>query len=227
VRKELLKALPVWLVAVAGMAGMTGCDRELPYMAPAEQPISGYFVEGYVTDRLGIPVKGLKIALRYNLDYIDSNNPPVRQFLVDDSTKVARVAVLDRSNRVRRILFQGRRSVGLLDVDFDLRDSAGALLPTGLYTVSFTLDGVSKGAYTQLVNSSVTTTTDSLGHYAIPDEFLPVGFYPVPVYAGDGVRFIGNYQISSFIVLEFYLPTHKSAAVTVTQDKITRFDYRI
>jgi hypothetical protein len=227
VRKEFLKALAKWLVVLAGVTGMSGCDRELPYMVQADQPINGYRVEGYVTDRLGLPVKGLKIALWYDLDYIDSNNPPIRQFLVDDAAKLARVVVLDQQNRVRRVMFEGRRAAGVLDIDFDLRDSAGALLPTGIYTIKFTMDGVVKGAYTQIINGAVTAATDSLGHYIIPNELLPVEYYPVPIYAGDGQRFIGNYQVSSYIVLEFYLPYHRSATVPLTQDKITRFDYRI
>jgi hypothetical protein len=227
VRKEFLKALPTWLVILMGVAGVIGCERDLPYMVSADQPISGYRIEGYVTDKLGIPIKGLKIALWYDLEYIDSNPPPSRQFLVDDTTKVARVVVLDQQNRVRRVLFQGRAKRGLLDFEFDRRDSAGVLLPTGIYTISFSMDGATKGSYYQVINGVVTTVTDSLGHYIIPNEFLPIGFYPAPIYAGNGITFIGNYQISPYVVLEFYLPVHRSASVALTQDQITRFDYRI
>jgi hypothetical protein len=227
VRKEFLKALPTWLVILVGMAGVLGCERDLPYMATADQPINGYQIEGYVTDKLGIPIKGLKIALWYDLDYIDSNTPPSRQFLVDDTTAIARVIVVDPQNKLRRVLFQGRAKLGFLDFEFDLRDSAGVLLPTGIYTISFSLNGITKGSYSQVVNGAVTAVTDSLGHYVIPNDFLPIGFYPAPIYAGDGVTFIGNYQISPYVYLEFYLPVHRSASVTLTQNQITRFDYRI
>jgi hypothetical protein len=227
VRKEFLKALPTWLVILVGMAGVLGCERDLPYMATADQPINGYQIEGYVTDKLGIPIKGLKIALWYDLDYIDSNTPPSRQFLVDDTTAIARVIVVDPQNKLRRVLFQGRAKLGFLDFEFDLRDSAGVLLPTGIYTISFSMGGVTKGSYSQVVNGAVTAVTDSLGHYVIPNGFLPIGFYPAPIYAGDGVTFIGNYQISPYVYLEFYLPVHRSASVTLTQNQITRFDYRI
>jgi hypothetical protein len=222
-----LKALPTLLVVLAGVAGVIGCERDLPYMVSADQPISGYRIEGYVTDKLGIPIKGLKIALWYDLDYIDSNNPPSRQFLVDDTTKIARVAVLDQQHKVRRLLFQGRAKLGFLDFEFDLRDSAGVSLPTGIYTVSFSMDGIVRSSYTQVIDGTVTTVTDSLGHYVIPNELLPIGFYPAPIYAGNGVTFIGNYQISPYVLLEFYLPVHRSASVTLTQDQLTRFDYRI
>ena len=215
------------MAILVGVAGVLGCERDLPYMTSADQPINGYQIEGYVTDKLGIPIKGLKIALWYDLDYIDSNTPPSRQFLVNDTTAIARVVVLDPQNKVRRVLFQGRAKLGFLDFEFDLRDSAGVLLPTGIYTISFSMGGVTKGSYSQVVNGAVTAVTDSLGHYVIPNELLPIGFYPAPIYAGDGVSFIGNYQISPYVYLEFYLPVHRSALVTLAQDQITRFDYRI
>jgi hypothetical protein len=222
-----LKALPMWLVILAGVAGVIGCERDLPYMVSADQPISGYQVDGYVTDKLGIPIKGLKIALWYDLDYIDSDSVPSRKFLVDDTAKIVRVVVFDQQNRLRRVLFQGRTELGLLDFGFDLRDSAGVLLPTGIYTISFSMGGVTKGSYTQVINGAVTAVTDSLGHYTIPKEALPVGFYPAPIYAANGITFTGNFQVSSFIILEFYLPVHRSTSVTLTKDQITRFDYRI
>ena len=222
-----MKALPTWLVILAGVASVIGCERDLPYLVSADQPISGYQVEGYVTDKLGIPIKGLKIALWYDLDYIDSDSVPSRKFLVDDTTKIARVVVLDQQHRLRRVLFQGRTELGLLDFGFDLRDSAGVLLPTGIYTISFSMGGVTKGSYTQVINGAVTALTDSLGHYSIPNEALPVGFYPAPVYGANGITFTGNFQVSSFIVLEFYLPAHRSVSVSLTKDQITRFDYRI
>ena len=158
-----MKALPTWMVILVGAAAIAGCERELPYMASVDQTISGYRIEGYVTDRLGLPVKGLRIGLRYDLDYIDSDNPPARQFFVDDTTKVARVVVLDRQNKVRRVLFEGSAKMGVLDYEFDLRDSAGVLLPTGIYTISFSMDGVTKGSFNRVINGSVTAVKSNDG----------------------------------------------------------------
>ena len=209
------------------MAGAIGCERDLPYMAPADQPINGYQLEGYVTDKLGIPVKGLKIALWYDFDYVDSDSTQSRQFVVDDSTKIARVVVLDMQHRLKRVLYQGKASLGALDYEFDMRDSTGLLLPTGIYTVSFTLGGVQRASFLDVIDGMVTAITDSLGHYIITNDFLPVGFYPAPIYAGDGYTFIGNYEVASDVALEFYLPTHRSVSVTLTQNQVTRLDYRI
>jgi len=222
-----VKALTTWMVALAGLAGVIGCERDLPYQAPSDKPISGYRIEGYVTDKLGIPVKGLQIALWYELDYVDNDNPPVRSFVVKDTSQIARIAVFDQANRLRRVVFQGRAPLGALDYLWDLKDSTGAPAPTGIYKVVFSLNGVVQSSFTQVINGAVTAVTDSLGHYSIPNELLPVGFYPAPLYSQNGSTFTGNFQVSSFVILEFYLPVHRSSAVTLTQDQLTRFDYRI
>ncbi|HTY35725.1 MAG TPA: hypothetical protein VMH23_01370, partial [Bacteroidota bacterium] len=142
-----MRATQGWLIGLVCMAGAIGCERDLPYMAPADQPINGYQLEGYVTDKLGIPVKGLKIALWYDFDYVDSDSTQSRQFVVDDSTKIARVVVLDMQHRLKRVLYQGKASLGALDYEFDMRDSTGLLLPTGIYTVSFSLGGVQRASF--------------------------------------------------------------------------------
>ena len=222
-----MKVFPTCLVILAGLASIIGCERDLPYMAQADEPISGYRLEGYVTDKLGFPIKGLPIALWYDLEYVDSDPTPSRRFVVDDASRIARVVVFDRSNRIRRVVFQGKAPLGVLDYGWDLKDSLGVPVPTGIYRVDFSMDGVLRSSYTQVINGAVTVVTDSLGHYSIPNELLPVGFYPAPQFSSNGSTFLGNFQVSSYVILEFYLSLHRSASVTLTQDQVTRFDYRI
>ena len=179
-----------------------------------------------MTDRLGIPVKNLPIALWYEFDYLDGN-PPNRLFYVDNSNETSLVRVIDTKKNVKRVLFQGRAPLGQLDVSWDQKDSLGQPVPTGIYTVDFRQGGVPKNSYTTVVNGNVTAVTDSLGHYAITNDQLPVGFYPVPLYGNDDTNFLGNFQVSSYVVLEFYLTSHRSASVTLTPDQVSRLDYRI
>ena len=222
-----MKTLPLWFVFIAVLGTGVGCERDLPYSTPPDEPISGYRLEGYITDRLGIPLKGIPIALWYEFDYIDMSPAPPREFFVDDSTKPVRVQVLDQSKRTLRILFDARRWFGHLQLNWDKRDSLDKPVPTGIYTVDFSVAGVSKGSYLVVVNGVVTTSTDSLGHYSIPNELLPIGFSPVPLYDDEGTTFLGNYVVSSFVVLELYLDVHRSAAMTLIKDQVTRFDFRI
>ncbi len=221
-----MKVFPKWLALVPALCGVAACERDLPFVVPPPEPISGYQLEGYVTDRLGIPVKNLPIALWYEFDYVDGI-APYRMFYVDNSNASSLVRVLDHNNRVKRVLFQGRAQLGVLDIAWDQEDSLGHLVPTGIYTIEFREDGVQKNSYTSIVNGNVTATTDSLGHYMISDDFLPVGYYPAPLYNNDDTNFLGNYQISSYVVLEFYLPTHRATSVTLTPDQVTRLDYTI
>jgi hypothetical protein len=223
-----VKASASCSIALVGLVILAGCERDLPYMGSAvDEPINGYRLEGYVTDKLGIPIRGLQIALWYDFEYVDSNNPPVRQFNVDDSTKIARVAVFDTNHRLYRVLFQGKAPFGVLDYLWDLKDSTGVPAPTGIYKVDFSMNGATRSSFTQVVNGTVTVVTDSLGHYLIPNELLPVGFYPAPLYSANRSTFLGNFQVSSFVNLEFYLPLHRYVSVTLIQDQVTRFDYRI
>ena len=216
-----------WAVIVLAFAGAAGCERDLPFVVPPDQPVAGYHLEGYVTDRLGIPVKGLPIALWYDFDYLDSNPPPRGPFVVTDSLAENLVQVFDYGSNLRRVLFKGRRPVGPLDVEWDQRDSTGRSVATGVYTIGFSVNGVRKSAYTVIVNGAITAVTDSLGHYSIPDPSLAMDFYPAPLYGADGTKFLGNFQISTYVILEFYLDSHRSASVTMTKDQLTRFDCRI
>jgi hypothetical protein len=220
--KSLLTRLGVALT----LSGVAGCERDLPFMAPPDQPISGYRLEGYVTDRLGIPIKGLPIGLYYDYNYIDGN-PPNRDLIIDDSTKISLVRVLDVNKRVIRVLFRGRTRLGLMDVGWDQKDSLGRSVPSGIYMIDFTLAGVPRNSYTVVVDGAVTAVTDSLGHYSIPNDYLPVGFYPAPLYSNDNTTFLGNFSITPYVVLEFHLQIRRSAAVTLLQDQVTRFDYQI
>lgn len=221
-----MKGFPKWLAIVLVLVGMIGCERDVPFMVPPPEPINGYQIEGYVTDRLGIPVKDLQVALWYEFDYVDGN-PPNRTLYVDNSNATSLVRVFDANKNVKKVLFQGRAPLGILDVSWDKKDSLGQPVPTGIYTVDFRQGGVLKNSYTTVVNGNVTVVTDSLGHYTITNDQLPVGFYPVPLYSNDDSNFLGNFQVSSYVVLEFYLTSHRSASVILTPDQVTRLDYRI
>jgi hypothetical protein len=114
-----------------------------------------------------------------------------------------------------------------LNVEWDKKDAFGRLVPSGIYTVEFNLNGVHKASNTVIVDGAVTAVTDSLGHYIIPDQNLPIGFYPVPRYSSYDSEFMGNYSITSLVSLELYLDTHRGTSFSVTKDQITRYDFVI
>jgi hypothetical protein len=224
---ERVNSNSIWLALILGLGFLSGCERDLPYVTQSDQPISGFQLEGFVTDRLGTPVKGLRIALWYDYDFLDNNTPSSRIFVVDDSSKIARVAVFDQNNKLRRVIYQRKTRLGVLDLDWDKTDSLGQAVSSGIYTVNFSEGGITKSSYTVVVDGAITAVTDSLGHYIITNDSLPVNFYPAPLYTNDDTKFLGNFQITPYIRLEFYLDIHRSANVSLIQDQVTRFDFRI
>jgi hypothetical protein len=199
---------------------LLGCERELPYETPAEKPITGYQLEGYVTDRLGVPLRGVRVGVWYDYEFVDTLHTSIPSFFVDDSSKVARVQVLSRNKRIVDVLFDGRSNVGYLDYEWDKRDATGNFAPSGVYTVDFSMNGLSRQSYSVVVDGAVTAVTDSLGHYLISDENLPVGFYPVQ-------RTNGSYRITPLIGLELYVDVHRGTSLTLVKDQVTRRDFII
>ena len=214
------------LVALTAIA-VSGCERELPFESSVSQSITGYRVEGYVTDRLGVPVKSVRITLWYDFVSIGNTNPPSHSLFVDDPNKSVVLRVLDIQNRVVKVLYNGRAPVGELDYSWNNTDSVGKQAPSGVYKMEFLLGGFVRNSYTIIVNGVVSAVTDSLGHYVIPNENLPVDFSPAPLYSSDGKRFLGNYQITPYIVLDFNLDFLRRTSLTLKKDEVTRYDLRI
>jgi len=214
------------LIVMTVMAAW-GCERELPFEASVDESISGYRVEGYVTDRLGVPMKNVRITLWYDFFSIGNTNPPSRSLVVDDASKPVLLRVLDIQDRVVKVLFSGQAPLGELEYVWNNTDSVGRLVPSGVYKTEFRLGGVVKNSFTVIVNGAVSAVTDSLGHYLIPNENLPVDFSPAPLYSSDGRRFLGNYQITPYILLDFTLDFPRRVSLTLKKDEITRLDLRI
>jgi hypothetical protein len=222
-----VKIRTILLMISLSLGGLLGCERDIPFVGSPDQPISGYQLEGYVTDRLGIPVKDLRIALWYDYSPVDDQTVPSRQFAITDSTKAIRVRVLDPENKVRCVLFEGLSRVGTREFQWDRKDSLGQDVASGVYRVEFSAGGIVRGSYTAIVDGAISAVTDSFGHYLIPNSSIPVGFFPAPLYSSSDTKFIGNYIILSDVRLEFILGNHRSAIVNMNRDLVTRFDFRI
>jgi hypothetical protein len=223
---RVVKLLGRWFAMSALVLISLACEREIP---PLIEPVtvSGYRVEGLISDRLGNPVRGVPIALHYDYELADQGPPPSKTYQVVDPNKTIRVIVYDRGNRFLRLLFQGRSSLGPLVVEWDQRDALGSLVPSGVYSVQYVVDGQTMMSYPVTVSGRITARTDSLGHYVISDENLPVGFYPVPLYTPDGTSYLGNYRISSYVLLEFQLEPRRVAGVSLVRDRVTRYDLKV
>ena len=220
---------PFWPLVLLALCLLLieACEREIP---PVAEPVTttGYQIEGFVLDGLGNPVRGLPIALYYDYELVDTGPAPSKIFRASDPSAIVRVTVFDSYNRPLLTLFQGRPpEEGGLEIDWDQEDAFGNPAPSGAYTVQYIVGGQTKMSYPVVVSGNVVTTTDTSGHYIIPDQYLPVGFSPVPLYSADSSSYLGNYQITPYVVLEFRLQPSRYGYVILTQDQITRFDFKL
>jgi hypothetical protein len=206
---------------------LQACEREIPPVGTSTT-VTGYRIEGFVLDGLGNPVRGLPIAIYYDYGLVDAGPPPTKVFQPTVPTQFVRVTVYDRFDVPVVTLFQGRSpEEGTLQVNWDQRDAGGNPVPSGAYTVQYIVDGKTQLSYPVVVSGNVVTSTDSTGHYVIPDKNLPVGFYPVPLYSADNSKFLGNWQITADIIVELRLQPSRYWSVVVTRDQITEFDIRL
>ncbi len=222
-----MRVFSLRLMLVLLLGSVPGCERELPFQTSPEKPIVGYQIEGYVMDRLGTPLKGVRVGVWYDYEFVDTVQVPSANFFVDDPTKNVLIRVLDRNQKVRAILFEGLSAVGRLNFEWNKRDSHGIPVPSGVYTVDFSMNGVSRASYTVVVDGAVTAVTDTLGYYMIPDENLPVGFYPVPRTLDLDPSSYGSYRITPLVYLELYLDIPRGTSFTLTKDQVTRHDFVI
>ena len=214
VRRKLLLALVI---------GGLGCDREIPVTQVTTTV--GYKVAGRISDGLGNPLQGVKVKLYFTFDPVDGNAAPSTTFDVTNSVQVIRVTVNDRDNKVIRTLYNGVHSTGSMRVDWNRKDASGNDVPSSVYTIQYIIDNQVRKSYSVTVDKTITALSDSLGVYSIPDKFLPVGFYPVPLYNADSSKYYGQYQIGSEVGLEFITPVRtKSAYVSLTKGYVSQVD---
>ncbi len=206
----------------------SSCEREV-FTGPPVLQTDGYEIRGFVLDPIGNPMPGVKVRVDYDLELEDMNDPPVRSVPVTNplETFVVRIYTVD-GHAVRTIV---RTVTDTADFVYDwdeLREN-GTDAPSGAYWVTYLKGATEILRYPHLVRDNVVAVTDSVGHYVIPDESFPVGFYPVAVYSSNGTRFFGNYSVTSLIYLTFVpdvpiTPIFKD--VRVERDRVVECDVR-
>lgn len=198
-----------------------GC-REIPVVE--DGPIDGYQLEGYVFDRLQNPVRNVLIVLDYQFLFVSEGPPPSKSYTVTDSNQVIVVAVFNSLDQHVRTLFEGTHRIGTMLVEWDKKTAQGADVPSGLYTVKYMENGVTKKSYTEIVSGTVTARTDSSGHYVIPPANLPIGYEPVYL-SSTGGNYPGYYRIGEWVALEFIAGgVSREVFIALARNQITRYD---
>lgn len=192
--------LSMRLVLGLTVALVNGC-RDINLL-DVREGTEGYRIVGTVLDGLDNPIAGLGIRLFYGTEYVSGSPVPQREYVLQSPGEFVLVDVYNLAGGHVRSLYAGTPVGTSLLVQWNKRNSAGALVPSGIYFVRYTVNGSTRHSYTVVVDGHVSATTDTNGVFIIPDNLLPVGYYPAPLYSGADA-FLGNYRIQNLAYLEF------------------------
>lgn len=192
--------LPLGLILGLTVALLSGC-RDINLL-DARETTEGYRIVGTVLDGLDNPIAGLGVRLSYGAEYVSGSPVPQREYILQSPGEFVLVDVYSLKGNHIRSLYAGTPAGTSLFVQWNKRNNAGALVPSGIYFVRYTVNGSPRHSYTVVVDGHVSATTDSNGVFIIPDDFLPVGYYPAPLYSGTDA-FLGNHRIQNLAYLEF------------------------
>lgn len=212
------------VLALSLVAG-SGCEREIPVVE--NQEVTGYRIEGLVTDAQGQPVANVQVKLFYQFEFVDSKPPPAKTYIVPQSNQLIAARVYDYGDRVIRTISSISYPAGPIVIEWDKKDDRGNLVPSGVYWVRYLSGNDVHLRYPVTISGEVATTTNSSGRYVIPAENLPIGFYPVPLYNGDRSQYFGNHRIIPYVGLDFIISnSRKSVSFLLQKDRVTHMDVR-
>lgn len=216
------------LLTIFGSLSFPGCERQI-VTGDTRIETDGYEIRGFVLDRLGNPMPNVEVRVDYDLLLEETDNPPDRSYSVAPPFESIQVRVHTLSGLLYRSFSPVVAERGEFEYIWDQLTAGGAPAPSGAYYVSYMKGGAEVLRYPILVRDHLVTSTDSVGRYTITDAYLPVDFYPVAQYSGDGTRFFGNYRVSDQVYITFQPLGPISSifrAVRVIKDRVVEFDVR-
>jgi hypothetical protein len=197
-----------------------GCERQIPILENAS--INGYQIQGTVTDQIGNPVPNVSVFLDYTGDVVYTDTGATRRFFVPNPAVPVQAVVENWNNQVIRVLTPLQNYYGWYQVLWDGNDSTGSAAPSGIYYVEYLVGGSIKFSYNQLVSGGKVATTDALGQYTVPIQYLPVDSSSVPLFSSYDSTYTGNLVIASDVILTYQYPNHvQQIARTLGKGQVT------
>ena len=225
-RVGLVKVL--WMLA---LVTLMGCEREIPSLVDRtddDGEIQGYMIMGKLSDRIGNPLKEIAVSVIYDYIFVDDHAPPIKTYQVEQGSDTVVVQVVDRKGFPLRVLFRDQISSGPLTVEWDRKDAAGNIAPSSVYHVQYLIRNEVRHSYPVTISGTVVTYSDSLGQFTIPDDNLPIDFYPVPLSSSDGSRYLGNHRIIPYVTLRFTAEgINNGAYLSLIKNEIKRIEIKI
>ena len=196
--KTLLKILAVWFVILAG------CERQVPVADTLF--ISGYEIQGKVTDRIGNPIDSVVVLLDYTTNPFYADTVITRKYFVTDPSVPIQAVAVNSDNVVVVALTPPRNVFGWFQATWNGIDSSGKTAPSGIYHIQYVAGGQVVYSYDKLVSGGQVAVTDAYGRYTIPGRFLPIDSTSVPYFSIYDSSYVYNEQISNDVVLTFVYP---------------------
>lgn len=207
-----------WLVIIFLLL-ITSC-REIILVDEVEK-ISGYQINGSVTNQSGTPLANVNVRLYYDEKRISYSPADTVIAVVTDTNRIATVQVFSVSDILVRTLFSGKMRLGVVPrYSWDGRNDKGIEVASGYYLIRYKFDTVVVKESPVVIDGKLTAQTDSSGRFVIRNENLPVG-KTYDKYIQN--TFQGEYLIGSSVILELISGSSvKTGRVNIKKDVITK-----
>ncbi|MDP2207766.1 MAG: hypothetical protein Q8K98_03195 [Bacteroidota bacterium] len=196
------------------------CREIIPF--DDSDSITGYQINGLVTNSSGTPVADVNVYLSY--EYVKISNSPIDTItlmVVKDSSMVS-IDALSEKKTVIRNLFTGWRRTGPIPRYFWSGEVANnVFVSPGYYFIRYSIDSEIKKDVSIIIERTKTASTDSVGKFIIPNINLPVNKIIDRYDTSD--RYLGTYAVTEWVFLELYHgSTYRRGRVELKKDVITR-----
>lgn len=201
------------------LALLLSCREILP--VEQEENITGYQINGSVTNQSGTPILNVNILLFYDEQKISNTQTDTTVAFITDTNQVVTIQVFSVKNILVRTLFINKMTIGPVPrFSWDGLNDKGVEVTSGLYLVRYRIDTAVVKESPVVIDGNISARTDSNGCFVIPNEYLPVN-KTYDKYLQD--TFQGAFLIGSSVVLELVSGTSvKTGRVYLKKDKVTK-----
>lgn len=205
---------------------LTASCREIIHVEEIKK-ISGYQIDGLVTNAGGTPLENVSIYLYYETFKISNTPIDTVEAVVSDSNSIVSFTVVDINGKTVKTLFTGKLQVGLIPrVTWDGYITNNIKAQSGYYIIRIIIDTVIVKESPIIIDGSLYTKTNKEGGFTILNQNLPVGKI-FDKYNSQN-KYIGTYSVAPSVFLEVhYNSIKKTGRVNLKKDLITKVNITI
>ncbi|MDI6802844.1 MAG: hypothetical protein QME58_03230 [Bacteroidota bacterium] len=196
------------------------CREIIPF--DDSDSITGYQINGLVTNSSGTPLADVSVFLSY--EYIKISNTSIDTIVVvvvKDSSLVSIDALSEKKTVIRNLFYGWRRTGPISRYTWSGEISNNVSVPAGYYFIRYSIDTEIKKEVPITVERTKTASTDSVGKFIITNINLPVNKIIDRYDTSD--RYLGTYAVTEWVFLELYHGSiYRRGRVELKKDVITR-----